>query len=295
MPSGPKKRRAAKKKNDAGTTFANPTCQEEKLVAAVELSENLSNVSIMNAGDVNVKTVKEIGSKGSQCVDEISLGTPLILESENVKKSDDALVLELVVTKEKESESFENMGKESESHPLYDEFSMHVPVLDSVITVEKSSETAVSRDEKSESESFGLFHLQLSLIEPSSKDTKGDECAEIGETACHGQLPMVNELVLAVKNSAKMNIEGFLEDPFKEAHILLLKRLHAMCAAIDQSRLKTLASKEAESAHLKVLAKQLMTLVEEETRLKASYDDWYLRFGQVVLQISQYHASDAMD
>ncbi|KAI3515442.1 hypothetical protein L1887_14338 [Cichorium endivia] len=237
--------------------------REEKLVAAVELSENLSNVSVMIAGDVNVDTVKEMGFKESQCVDEISLG-----------------------------KSFENMGKESENQSLHDEFSLHVPILDSVITEKKSSESAANSDEKSESESSDPFHLQLPLIEPSSKDTKGDECAEIGESAWHGQLPMVNDFVLHVKNSDKMNMESFLEDPFKETHILLLKRLHAMCTAIDQSRLNALASKEAEDPleepivsssmadNVKVFAKQLMTLLEEETRLKASYDDWHLRFEQ---------------
>ncbi|PWA77998.1 hypothetical protein CTI12_AA049130 [Artemisia annua] len=74
MPCGPKKRRAARKKNNGDASFTHPAA-EEKVDATAELSEIVSKVSEVSIVDVHAEAKLEIGlkeneGKKSECVDE---------------------------------------------------------------------------------------------------------------------------------------------------------------------------------------------------------------------------------
>ncbi|KAI3515440.1 hypothetical protein L1887_14336 [Cichorium endivia] len=146
MPSGPKKRRAARRKR-YGTNAAGH--EEDEFDA-----------------------VNETGSKESQSVDQIALKSPPTVDSEHVEKSKDVVV--------KEYDSVRNNGNES----VHDETVIHAPVMESVITMVDSSDSVEKKEKESESEP-----VEQILIQPSSKETKGNED---GEGALDGSREMLS-------------------------------------------------------------------------------------------------------
>ncbi|KAI3780667.1 hypothetical protein L2E82_10653 [Cichorium intybus] len=149
MPSGPKKRRAARRKR-YGTNAAGH--EEDEFDA-----------------------VNETGSKESQSVDQVALKSPPTVDSEHVEKSKDVVVVN-------EYDSVRNNGKES----VHDETVIHAPVMESVKTMVDSSDSVGKKERESESEP-----VEQILIQPSSKETKGNEDGEVGE----GAMEMVSDSV----------------------------------------------------------------------------------------------------
>ncbi|GKC76989.1 hypothetical protein Tco_1127763 [Tanacetum coccineum] len=76
MPSGPKKRRAARKKNDGDASFTHPAAADVKVDADAELSEIIvSKLSEVSTVDVHAEAkpeiiLKENEGKESECADE---------------------------------------------------------------------------------------------------------------------------------------------------------------------------------------------------------------------------------
>ncbi|PWA54551.1 hypothetical protein CTI12_AA157530 [Artemisia annua] len=91
MPCGPKKRRAARKKNDGDASFKHPAA-EEKVDATAELSEIVSKVSEVSIVDVHAEAKPEIGlkeneGKKSECADEQTVFEDSVIEQTLVNQN----------------------------------------------------------------------------------------------------------------------------------------------------------------------------------------------------------------
>nr|GEV05395.1 hypothetical protein [Tanacetum cinerariifolium] len=162
MPSGPKKRRAARKKSDGDASLTHPTA-DMKVGADAELSEVLSTVSEVSTVDVHAEAkpeivLKENEGKESECVDEQTIFEHSAIEQATVNQN---------LTKCSQMSfggDLEGVTLESIVHPLAE------PVL--------HSDAADSSLESVQKEANGAFDKQLEsdFKEPAPPiDFSGDE------------------------------------------------------------------------------------------------------------------------
>ncbi|CAH1419851.1 unnamed protein product [Lactuca virosa] len=245
MPSGPKKRRASKRKKGANGRFIDPATGEEE--NHVEVHESVNNEREMSFGDEKAgHAVDEMGLKESQSVD-IQMGL-----KENVKESEDVQVLNKseyvdralqqaplndtilknpeengcgevvesasqgspVVMKEGEETSMRGVREERLEEPIgrsLDEAQEMVKTVNqSILASEEGKDLSVwskTNVEKS------LRDDQDSVVDvlPVEDVVERNKSAEVGESEDY-----VNEVVSVMKEGEEMSIEGVLKDSFKE-------------------------------------------------------------------------------
>ncbi|KAL4573114.1 hypothetical protein LXL04_019909 [Taraxacum kok-saghyz] len=224
MPSGPKKRRAARRKRRSGT---NPT-EEELLEDALELSESLNTV-LETSNDDGVK-------KGD---DQISLESPLTAhQSEHVEKSkhvDPVMELESVITKEKECTESESQKetKGNEYVELVGEsaFHGHGPTkMVNCVTLDVNNDKV---DVNMCKEDVVQYQPQLIMVDTHSPkeqplksscvvDVSPDpdpepghegEYVEVGKSA---STVMVNDIMSVMNEGEEMSMEGAGESSLEE-------------------------------------------------------------------------------
>ncbi|XP_042753689.1 uncharacterized protein LOC122195695 [Lactuca sativa] len=271
MPSGPKKRRAAKKKNDAGT--------EEKPVAAVE---SVSNVSEMSVGDPGIEAFDE-----SQAAARIALQSQLMCEKENVEESkNDAVGSESVGYKSKESE-YEYESSE-------DEFKMHVPLLEML----SEAKSTVSNGNKYDS--VNQVILQVPHIEFDLKETKETECVEACERVSHAppgkcvlshdsfKEPPRNPCVVQVSSATVSHVVSVMKD---DGHISmegdLQEFMKQQSGSTVQMEVSSIESHDQFNGFRDEVVGLLKTLLEGNGRLKTMCQEMMCHITEISLQVQQ--------
>ncbi|CAI9299574.1 unnamed protein product [Lactuca saligna] len=240
MPSGPKKRRASKRKKGPNGRFIDPATGEEE--NHVEVHESVNNEREMSFGDKACHAVDEMGLKESQSVD-IQTGL-----KENVKENEDVPVLKKseyvdrallhaplnepilknpeengygevvesasqespVVMKECEETSMRGVLKERLEEPIgrsLDEAQEMVKTVNRSINLPSEEGQDLSVSSKTNVEK-SLKDDQDSVVEDVVERNK---FTEVGESDDH-----VNEVVSVIKEREEMSTEVVLKDSFEE-------------------------------------------------------------------------------